>query len=172
MTDGSQEQHGGPEATTGETIPSEPSEPSALGAEPAPEGEGQSTDALARVRREAAQRRIQLREVEQERDRLREEVATFQRNAVEALAASGLEDGSDLWRDGVELGELLADDGTVDADLVVEAVERVVEAHPGWAKGRRAHDPDFGAGAGRGQAANGPLSFGQALKAQIGQPPR
>ena len=149
--------------------------------EPPPEGsqgiqepaapEAEPTNDVARLRRESARYRTERNEVREERDRLRDTVAAYQRSAAEAIARERLEDASDLWRDGLDLGELLAEDGTVDGDRVVEAVERVVEAHPGWAKGRRVPDPDFAAGV-RGQAANGPPSFGEALKGQLGQQSR
>jgi hypothetical protein len=143
----------------GEAIPPEATE-GARDAPATPEesAKGESTE-VARLRRENANRRGALREVEAERDRLREQVAAFQRAEVERMAADVLADGSDLWRhDGIELAALLGDDGAPDAERVAKAVAAVGEAHPAW---RRA-SPDFGAGVRRPVEAA--PSFGEAFK--------
>ena len=122
------------------------------------ESEGEAPDELGRVRREAADRRVRLREVEAERDTLRGQVAALQRAEVERLAAERLADPTDLWLGGIELDSLLADDGTPDSELVAQAANAVVKAHPSWSRPM----PDFGAGPRPGPA-TGP-SFGAALK--------
>jgi hypothetical protein len=133
----------------------------------APTGAEAEGDEVARLRHESAQRRVRLREVEQERDALRDQVAALRRAEVERMAAERLEDPADLWRhDGIELDPLLGDDGTPDAERVGEAIGQVLEAHPGWAKGRPV---DFGAGARRSPPE--PPSFGEAFKRQLGQRP-
>jgi hypothetical protein len=130
---------------------------------PADDVDGQSSDEpideLSKVRREAADRRVKLRETEAERDQLRGQLAALQRAEVERLAADRLADPSDLWRhEGVELEALLADDGTPDPEAVVRAAADVVKAHPSWGRPL----PDLGAGP-RPPAASAP-SFGEALK--------
>jgi hypothetical protein len=106
--------------------------PGPEGTETAPEaGEGTSKDA-----NEAKTYRLRLRDAEAERDKLAATVAAFQRRDIEALAASGdgkkLGAGSDLWVAGIELKDLLAEDGTVDAAKVSAAVEQVLTDHPNW----------------------------------------
>jgi hypothetical protein len=160
----------GTEPSTPTPTPSEGSEGAqAPPATPEAGPEGEPTDELARVRREAAQRRVQLREAEAERDQLRGVVAGLQRGQVESMVVDRLFDPADLWRaDDVSLEGLLDDEGGVDRAKVDAAVSKAIEAKPHWARPA----PDFGAGV-RGQAANGPPSFGEALKRSIGQqPPR
>lgn len=88
--------------------------------------------------REAAKYRRKLRDAEAERDRLAGVVESYQRAQVEAIATGpgplALNDGADLWAAGVTLGDLLAEDGTVDADAVAAAVERVTDERPHWRK--------------------------------------
>jgi hypothetical protein len=146
-------QEGAEEATQPEPSEDAPRPPE--GAAPTAEEGGSE---VARLRREAARYRT-------ERNRLAERVAAFQRTEVERVAAERLEDGSDVWRhDGTELDSLLTDQGEVDPERVAEAVENVLEAHPGWAKGRAV---DFGAGV-RQPLPQAP-SFGAAFKQSIGR---
>ena len=130
---------------------------------------GEPADELGRARREAAERRVKLREAEAERDQLRAVVAGLQRGQVETLVASRLFDPADIWRaEGVELDALLDDDGAVDSAKVDAAVSKAVAAKPHWAR----PGPDFGAGV-RRSTPDGAPSFGAALKSRIGQqPPR
>lgn len=73
--------------------------------------------------REAAKYRRRLREAEAERDQLAERVESLQRAEVErAATADGLRPAA-LWASGVELANLLADDGTVDGPKVLAAIE-------------------------------------------------
>lgn len=108
---------------------------------PAPDGtpdEDRTGDALAKVRREAAGYRVKLREAEGERDRLAGVVESMQRQEAERLVAdaptpgAGLAEGADLWRGGVELSELLDDDGNLDQEKLLAARDRVAAEHPHW----------------------------------------
>lgn len=81
--------------------------------------------------REAAKYRRRLREVESERDDLVARHGALQRQVVEGMV-SRLGDPKDLWVGGVDLAEVVAEDGSVDPALVRAAVDRVVDAHPSW----------------------------------------
>lgn len=84
--------------------------------------EDQDDDAGGKGNREAAKYRRRLRDVEAERDRLKATVAALQRAEVDRLATdAGLRPAA-LWANGAEVGELLGDDGTVDAARVSAAV--------------------------------------------------
>lgn len=84
--------------------------------------------------REAAKYRTRLREAEAERDTVRGELDTahatverLQRALVETTVASDLVDPADLWRHGgVEVSELLADDGTPDPEKVAAVVSDIL----------------------------------------------
>ncbi|MCD0181638.1 hypothetical protein [Micrococcus luteus] len=84
--------------------------------------------------REAAKYRTRLRETEAERDTVRGQldaahatVERLQRALVETTAASDLVDPADLWRHGgVEVSELLADDGTPDPEKVSAVVSDIL----------------------------------------------
>lgn len=103
------------------------------------EGEAESGNS------EAARYRRRLREAEAERDSLRSQVESLRRAEVERQVADELEDPSDLWRGGAEVGELLDDQGGVDRGKVDEAVLAVVTQHPGWRRRpRSAPDVDQG----------------------------
>jgi hypothetical protein len=157
------------ETPTGQA--SEPSEGGELSLPPEipPPGSDEPTaDERTRLRREAARYRVERNEARQQLDRQQNVIAGLQRGQIETMVAQHLFDPADIWRaEGVELDALLDEDGAVDPAKVDEAVSNAIKAKPHWAK----PSPDFGAGAGRGQAANGP-SFGEALKRQIGEQPR
>lgn len=96
---------------------------------------GERDDTDGGPNREAAKWRRRLRGVEGERDRLAGVVEQYQIAAVERLATTGpaaLASGSDLWKAGVDLAELIDDDGAVDAERVGAAVARVVAEQPHW----------------------------------------
>jgi len=106
-------------------------------------------DPLAKVRREAAGYRVKLREAEAGRDRLAGVVESMQRAEAERLVTDVVEAGyrhlavgSDLWRGGVELSELLDEDGQLDRAKLKAAGARVGTEHPHW----RAPAPDFSGG--------------------------
>ncbi|RFS86801.1 hypothetical protein D0T12_00455 [Actinomadura spongiicola] len=96
--------------------------------------EGGETGEGGRASREAARYRTQLRETEAERDQLRERVATMQRAEAERIAVTPgrarLNDGADLWAFGVELEELLGDDGQVDQRKVQNAIGDLIRRKP------------------------------------------
>lgn len=57
------------------------------------------------------------------------------------MAADRLADPTDMWRhDGIQLVELLGEDGAPDAERVTAAVAGVVEAHPPAPCGERPSD--------------------------------
>lgn len=119
--------------TTTETTAPEPP------AAPPPEGTGQGDQPgepdAARESREAANYRRRLRDVEAERDGLRERVDQLERAEVERIAAEQpywMIQPRDLWAVGVELAELRGDDGTLDPDLVKAKVREVLDERPTW----------------------------------------
>ncbi len=105
---------------------------------PADEQEDQG-DPAAAARREAAAYRRRLRDTEGERDRLAEQVACYQRREVEALAEQGpghgyerMASGADLWTAGVQLADLLDEDGAVDPAKTQDVVTSVLTERPHW----------------------------------------
>lgn len=85
--------------------------------------EDQDDDAGDGSGREAAKYRRRLRDAEAARDQLAEQVESLQRSEVERLATvDGLRPAA-LWASGVELADLLGDDGTVNAAKVSAAIE-------------------------------------------------
>ena len=81
------------------------------------EGDQQDTDNSG-PGREAARYRRRLRDTEAERDTLAEQVTTLQRASVaQHLTRYGMK--ADLfWASGVELADVLAEDGTPDPDAL------------------------------------------------------
>lgn len=77
--------------------------------------------------REAAKYRTRLREAEAERDALAERLAVLQRAEVERVAGTKLENPAGLWAAGVELEQVLDEDGNVDPDKVTEATVAAAE---------------------------------------------
>lgn len=113
----------------------EDAEAQALLAEAA-DSDTDTTEAAEGGNREAARYRRRLRDTEAQRDTLAERVAGFQRAEAERIAASGpraLNDGADLWS-GVELAEVLDDQGNVSPDAVADAVKGVLSDKPHYAK--------------------------------------
>ncbi|WP_280502433.1 hypothetical protein [Nocardia farcinica] len=99
------------------------------------------TDAEQGGNREAAKWRRQLRDVEAERDGLRERVTSYERTEVERLAAGKLADPSDLWTAGVELDSLRDKSGAIDPAKVAAAAGKVLEEHPHWKRQPRTVTP-------------------------------
>lgn len=125
---------------------------------------------IAAVRREAAAHRVKLRETEAQRDALAKRLEALQRREAERLASTpaddflGLRDGTDLWREGLELGELVDEDGTLDAQRVRAAVQALADAgHAHWLRSAARPAGDSDAGKGRPSMPAAP-SFGQAVK--------
>lgn len=124
------ETYGDPgEDPTGESTATSGIRPTALSAEektPAEDAEeAKPTNREARYRR-------QLRDTEAERDGLRGRLATLQRGEVERLATADLQNGADLWAAGVDLDDLLDEDGNVDAAKVSKACKDVTAERPHW----------------------------------------
>jgi hypothetical protein len=80
----------------------------------------------------------------------------YRRRDVEQTAeAAGMARGGDLFDAGHELGDLLADDGTVDAEKVAAAAAVVLGERPHWAKARQRPRPDDAQGQGQPVQAGG-----------------
>ncbi len=84
---------------------------------------------------------------ESERDALRGRLETLQKAQVEELASSGtllgfssLKDGRGLWLAGVQLSDLLDDEGQVDQEKVAMTVKRVTSERPHWRTPTRSMD--------------------------------
>lgn len=99
------------------TTPPEPDE-HATQDEPGTNDDGTGDD------RQAAKLRKRAQAAEAERDQLRDQLEALQRQQVDAqVTAAGIKPTA-VWATGVELAELLTDDGTVDAEQVTAAIER------------------------------------------------
>ena len=92
--------------------------------------------------REAAKYRRRLRETEQERDRLTAQVEALQRSEIERAAAAEQIKPAALWS-VTELADLLAEDGTVDADKLTAGIQAAREVL-GLPAPRRNHVPGEG----------------------------
>lgn len=95
-----------------------------------------SGDDRGAASREAAKYRRQLRDTEAQRDQIGARLAAMQRGQAETLAREHLADGADMFRDGLELAELLDDDGNLDPAKVTAAAKAARKAHPHWAAPR------------------------------------
>lgn len=96
--------------------------PAGDGSDDQDDAEDQDDDAGGKGNKEAARYRRRLRDAEAERDALKATVESLQRAEVDRLATdAGLRPAA-LWANGAEVGELLADDGTVDAARVAAAI--------------------------------------------------
>lgn len=89
----------------------------------------------AKLRGEAKSLRGRLRDTEAERDTLRDQLDSLRRAEVvrHATGENALADGGDLERAGVQVADLLGDDGTVDPVKVGVAVQKVLADRPHWA---------------------------------------
>lgn len=93
--------------------------------------------------REAAKYRRRLRDTEGERDRLASVVESYQRRDAETEAlTAGLASGADLWAGGVQLADILNDQGNLDHGKVHQHVTRIIAERPHW----RAYEPPFSHG--------------------------
>lgn len=99
-------------------------------------GTGEGGDDRGAASREAAKYRRQLRDTEAQRDQLGQRLAAMQRSQAETMAREHLADGADMFRDGLELTELLDEDGNLDPAKVTEAAKAARKAHPHWAAPR------------------------------------
>lgn len=106
--------------------------------------------------REAARRRVQLREVEAERDALRDRLAAAQRREAVRLIGDRLAQPGDLFDiGGTALDDLLDDDGAVSAERLDAAVDDLLAARPGLAAPKPPVWPDLANGP-RGEAPTAP----------------
>lgn len=108
----------GPEATQ---------EPPEAPEAPAPEPTDQEPTEDTKAGREAARYRTQLRETEGERDRLREQVASLQRAAVDGIAGNLVLNPAGVWASGLDVATVLNEDGTVDPAKAEAAVRSAAE---------------------------------------------
>lgn len=92
--------------------------------------------------KEAAKYRRRLRETEAERDRLTQQVEALQRSEVERQAAAEQIKPAALWS-VTELADLLAEDGTVDADKLTAGLKSAREVL-GLPAPKRNHVPNEG----------------------------
>lgn len=93
-----------------------------------PDPEAQMADDDGKPGREAAKYRRQLREAEAERDELRTQLEALRRAEVDRLVTEAKLKPAAVWAAGTELGNLLAQDGTVDPAKVGAAVAATREA--------------------------------------------
>lgn len=115
-TDTPQTAQDGPEPAE-DTTPPEPDE-HATQDEPGGNDDGTGDD------RQAAKLRKRAQVAEGERDQLRDQLAALQRQQVDQqVTAAGIKPAA-IWAAGTELAELLADDGTINAEAVTAAIER------------------------------------------------
>ena len=66
----------------------------------------------------------------------RARLSEIARREAERLAAVHLEDPADLWRDGLDVADILGDDGLVDPQLVDSKAHSVIEQHPHWRRAK------------------------------------
>jgi hypothetical protein len=59
----------------------------------------------------------------------------------EHVASQHLANGTELWLTGIELADVLTDDGEVDDAKVADAAKKVLDAHPHWRKREPAAPP-------------------------------
>ena len=103
--------------------------PEATGTEAAPEAE-----ATPKGNREARYR-VERNQAREERDALAARVEALQTRELHRLAGDHLAQPEDLLAlGGVELAELLDDEGHVDPEAVAEAAAALIESRPGLAR--------------------------------------
>lgn len=84
--------------------------------------DAETADDDGKAGREAAKYRRQLREAQAERDELRTQLEALRRAEVDRLVTDAKLKPAAVWAAGTELGNLLAENGTVDATKVAAAV--------------------------------------------------
>ncbi len=96
--------------------------------------------------RDAARYRVRAREAEGRAEALEATVTAYQRREVERLVAERVQDVEDYWKiGGLDLGDLLGEDGTVDADAVERSVSDLLERKPHLASRRPSGNVEQGA---------------------------
>ncbi|GLC02571.1 hypothetical protein [Mycobacterium kiyosense] len=117
------EQASGDQAAPAADPAPEPSEaPAGDQSDDQDDAEDQDDDAGGKGNKEAARYRRRLRDVEAERDTLKATVAALQRAEVDRLAVGADLRPAALWASGLELADVLGDDGTVDQGKVSTAI--------------------------------------------------
>lgn len=116
---------------------------------PEPDAAEVANPAAESAAREAAKWRKQFRQAEERATQLQTRLEALQRAEVERIAAERMADPADLWRAGVDLTDVLTDDGTVDQDSIGDTINRVLEKHRHWRKPALAAAPVTGVGTGR-----------------------
>ena len=116
---------------------------------------------IRRLRQEAGARRHQVRELQVERDQLRDRVERHDRAEVERLVGDRLLDAADIWTNGTDLEALRDEDGAIDSERVDEAIKSLVAAKPHYGPPAT----NFHGGARR--PVKQPASFGEALKNRL-----
>jgi hypothetical protein len=96
---------------------------------------------------EAAKWRTRLRSTEAERDALAARIARLQTSEVHRLAAARMADPDDLTVHGVQVVDLLDDDGEVDEAKVEAAVDDLLDRRPRLAKDYEPEVEGFDGGA-------------------------
>lgn len=76
---------------------------------------------------EAAKYRRRLRETEAERDTLAGRLEAMQRGEVERIAAATVKSPAALWAAGIEVADMLTEDGTVDPAKVRAAASQAAD---------------------------------------------
>lgn len=98
--------------------------------QPVPEDQadtGHDEQPESRAARDAAKYRTRLRETEAERDALAEQVTALRRAAVEDRLAAQHVPAAGFWASGVQLEQLLDDDGQLDDEKIKTAADNAVE---------------------------------------------
>jgi hypothetical protein len=96
-------------------------------------------EARYRIRAREAERR--LADASAENAQLHDRLDAMCRSQAVALATGRLAEPLDLFRDN-PVGDVLAEDGSVDAARVTELCASLIEAHPHWAAARPAVNPN------------------------------
>lgn len=91
-----------------------------------PEDQAATEQPESRAARDAAKYRTRLRETEAERDALAEQVTALRRAAVEDRLAAQHVPAAGFWASGVQLEQLLGDDGRIDDEAIKAAADRAV----------------------------------------------
>jgi hypothetical protein len=113
--------------------------------------EGERDESGRTLSREAASYRRRLREAEQERDSLRDQLDRLQTAEVERIAGgAGLAEPRDVWAFGAELAGMRTEAGSIDQALVTGLVADILKSRPGLRS-----QPSGDLGVGRGGAAAG-----------------
>lgn len=111
-----------------------------------------------------ARYRIRAREAEQQRDALAQQIEQLQARDAERIAGSFLSNPADVFTlGGVQISELVGEDGFVDTEKVTSVVNQILGTRPGLSKQSPATDRSQGHGF---AAASSTPSFQELLQQQ------